>query len=50
MFGFVLSSGLFGIIWTVVKNDIQGGFTISSWWMTVGASLISLVALSAPPF
>jgi hypothetical protein len=50
LFGFALSSGLFGIIWTVVKNDIQGGFTISSWWMTVGASLVSLVALSAPPF
>jgi hypothetical protein len=50
LFGFVLSSGLFGIIWTVAKNDIQGGFTISSWWMTVGASLVSLVALSAPPF
>jgi hypothetical protein len=50
LFGFVFSSGLFGIIWTVAKNDIQGGFTISIWWMTVGASLVSLVALSAPPF
>lgn len=50
LFGFVLSSGLFGIIWTVAKDDIQEGFTISSWWMTVGASLVSLVALSTPPF
>ncbi|KAI2903998.1 hypothetical protein CBS63078_5829 [Aspergillus niger] len=37
--GFFPPSLLFGILWTVFKQDISGAFGVASWWMA-GASII----------
>jgi hypothetical protein len=37
--GFFLPSLVFGVLWGVLKRDVQGAFGIASWWMT-GATII----------
>ncbi|PYH70826.1 uncharacterized protein BO88DRAFT_480193 [Aspergillus vadensis CBS 113365] len=37
--GFFPPSLLFGVLWTVFKQDISGAFGVASWWMA-GASII----------
>ncbi|KAI5457664.1 hypothetical protein BGZ63DRAFT_466933 [Mariannaea sp. PMI_226] len=34
---------LFGILWGVLKNDIQGAFGVASWWMTAGTILVGII-------
>ena len=41
--GFFPPSLLFGIIWGILKNDIQGAFGVASWWMTGATILIGIV-------
>lgn len=38
-FGFFPPSLLFGILWGVLKKDVQGAFGVASWWMT-GATIL----------
>jgi hypothetical protein len=37
--GFFLPSLVFGVLWGILKRDVQGAFGIASWWMT-GATII----------
>ncbi|GFF64621.1 hypothetical protein IFM47457_03583 [Aspergillus lentulus] len=37
--GFFLPSLVFGVLWGILKKDVQGAFGIASWWMT-GATII----------
>ena len=32
--GFFPPSLLFGILWGILREDIQGAFGVASWWMT----------------
>lgn len=41
--GFFIPSVLFGVLWATLREDIQGGFAIASWWMTGATLLIGLV-------
>lgn len=34
---------LFGVLWGILKNDIQGAFGVASWWMTVGTILVGII-------
>ncbi|KAK4186185.1 hypothetical protein QBC35DRAFT_281334 [Podospora australis] len=38
---------LFGIIWATTKSDIQGGFAVSSFWLTTGSVLLGYVAVKS---
>jgi hypothetical protein len=40
-----LGSLLFGVLWAVVRKDVQGAFGISAWWVTVGGSSLALFAI-----
>jgi len=42
---FVSGSLAFGIAWSVTKGDIQGGFAISSVWVSLGSILIGYIAV-----
>ena len=42
---FVLSSVIFGMVWTVLERDIQGAFGVSSWLITLGTILLTLVVI-----
>ena len=42
-----LSGLIFGITWSVLKSDIQSGFAISSYWITVGSLLLGALALGS---
>jgi hypothetical protein len=37
--GFFIPSLLFGLLWGILKKDIQGSFAVASWWM-VGATIL----------
>jgi hypothetical protein len=39
---------LFGIIWSVKKDDMQGAFAVSAWVLTLGAMLITFMAAPRP--
>lgn len=41
----VAGSLAFGIAWSVLKTDIQGGFTITGVWITVGSLAVGYMAL-----
>jgi hypothetical protein len=43
----LLASGscVFGITWSVTRGDIQGGFAVSSVWMTLGGLLLGYAAI-----
>lgn len=41
--GFFPPSLLFGILWGVLKKDIQGAFGVASWWMTGATILLGVV-------
>ena len=41
--GFFPPSLLFGILWGILKKDIQGAFGIASWWMTGATILVGVV-------
>jgi hypothetical protein len=41
--GFALPSLLFGTLWALLKNDIQGGFGIATWWLTGATILVGLI-------
>ncbi|KAF2117486.1 hypothetical protein BDV96DRAFT_644901 [Lophiotrema nucula] len=43
--GFVMSSIVFGVVWTVMKKDLQGAFGVSSWLVTLGAILLTLIVI-----
>jgi hypothetical protein len=48
LFGlFLLSSLLFGVLWSVLKMDIQGAFGVSSYIMTASGIIIAWVATRA---
>jgi hypothetical protein len=34
---------LFGVIWGIMRQDIQGAFGVASWWMSVATIAIGLV-------
>lgn len=36
---FFLPSLLYGILWGILKKDIQGAFGVAAWWMT-GATVV----------
>lgn len=42
-FIFVFISFIWGVIWTILKHDIQGAFTISSFMLAIAAPLILIV-------
>ncbi|KAM7218610.1 hypothetical protein V8F06_005929, partial [Rhypophila decipiens] len=43
----LLASGslVFGVTWSLTKGDVQGGFAISSVWMTIGSLLLGYIAV-----
>lgn len=41
--GFFPPSLLFGILWAILKKDIQGAFGVASWWMTGATILVGVV-------
>ncbi|PVH90880.1 hypothetical protein DM02DRAFT_546931 [Periconia macrospinosa] len=41
--GFFPPSLLFGILWGILKKDIQGAFGVASWWMTGATILVGIV-------
>lgn len=41
--GFFPPSLLFGILWGILKRDVQGAFGVASWWMTGATILIGIV-------
>jgi len=41
--GFFPPSLLFGILWGIMKKDIQGAFGVASWWMTGATILVGIV-------
>ena len=41
--GFFLPSILFGILWGILRKDIQGAFGVASLWMAGSAILIGIV-------
>lgn len=41
--GFFPPSLLFGILWAILKNDIQGAFGVSSWWMGGATIVVGIV-------
>ncbi|KAI7759632.1 hypothetical protein LZL87_014155 [Fusarium oxysporum] len=45
--GFFPPSLLFGILWGILKQDIQGAFGIASWWMTGAAIMIGIAGTAA---
>lgn len=42
----VVASLLLGIVWSVVRDDVQGGFGISSYLITIGALGVGYLAIS----
>lgn len=40
--GFLTPSLLFGVLWGILKTDIQGAFAIASWWMTGATILVGI--------
>jgi len=44
---FMLASLLFGILWTVLKSDIQGAFGVSSYIVTLSGLVIAFVVRQA---
>jgi hypothetical protein len=42
-FGFFPPSLLFGILWGVLRKDVQGSFGVASWWMTGATIFIGVV-------
>lgn len=42
---FFLPSLLFGVLWAVLKNDIQGGFGVAAWWVPVSAVFLGVVGM-----
>jgi len=42
-----VSSLVFGIVWSVTKADIQGAFTISGFWLTMGSVLLGYLAVKS---
>lgn len=45
--GFFPPSLLFGILWAVLKQDIQGAFGVASWYMTAAAIVLGIVGSNA---
>jgi hypothetical protein len=44
----LMAAGLaFGIAWSLIKNDVQGGLAISATWMTIASLLLGYLALRA---
>lgn len=41
--GFFPPSLLFGILWGILKKDIQGAFGVASWWMTGATIFLGVV-------
>lgn len=43
----LLASGscVFGITWSITRGDIQGGFAVSSVWVTLGGLLLGYAAV-----
>jgi hypothetical protein len=42
-----VASLLFGILWAVLKKDVQGAFGVAAWWVAMGGSSIALVAIGS---
>jgi hypothetical protein len=36
---------LFGLSWTLLKDDIQGGFGVSAWWLSASSILLGYIAM-----
>lgn len=34
---------LFGLLWAILKKDVQGAFGVASWWMTGATILVGIV-------
>ncbi|SPJ89725.1 uncharacterized protein FTOL_13086 [Fusarium torulosum] len=45
--GFFPPSLLFGILWGILKQDIQGAFGVASWWMTGATIVLGIVGTNA---
>lgn len=41
--GFFPPSMLFGILWAIIQEDIQGAFGVAGWWMTGATILVGIV-------
>ncbi|KAI8666162.1 hypothetical protein NCS57_00840200 [Fusarium keratoplasticum] len=44
--GFFPPSLLFGILWGILKQDIQGAFGVASWWMAGATIVVGIVGTS----
>lgn len=40
--GFFPPSLVFGILWGILKQDIQGAFGVASWWMAGAAVVVGI--------
>lgn len=43
----VFASLLFGILWTILRSDIQGAWGVSSWIVTTSALVLALLVARA---
>ena len=34
---------LFGVLWAVLMDDIQGGFGVAAWWVSMAAVFLGIV-------
>jgi hypothetical protein len=41
----ILTSAIFGIVWTVVKHDMQSGFTVATFMLAAGLALLGSVVV-----
>lgn len=41
--GFCLPSLLFGVLWGILRQDIQGAFGIACWWMNGATIIVGIV-------
>ena len=44
--GLLLTSLIFGVVWTKEKDDIQGAFGVASWIVGVGGALLAVIVTS----
>jgi hypothetical protein len=43
----ILASLLFGVLWTILRSDIQGAWSVSSWIVTTSALVVALLVARA---
>jgi hypothetical protein len=44
LIGVVLGSLLFGLLWSILKQDMQGAFSVATYWLTTWNVLLACIA------